>query len=230
MKGHKTSRTRPLRAEPRKSAWSQRSASNLVSRSVFLLILAGLALAACGPASASKPSSRTLRVPGAAASTSAFGRYLHHRYGSVTGYWTCPSAKAQAFPATGSRSCLGEVAAHGERHLLLGDARFSGSRVVISVDPHAVATWTMHWWPFSRQFITVGPKPWAPGTISVNSPAYDWWFLARCAHTGKTQCVGADGLAQGFSRFYLFKCAASNGLVVCQNRLGDVMRYRQHQR
>jgi hypothetical protein len=212
------------------STWARRSASHRVRRSISILVLVGLALAACGASSASRPSSRTLRVPGAAVSTLAFGRYLQHRYGSVNGYWTCPADKAQTFPATGSRSCLGEVAASGEWHQLAGDARFSGSRVIISIDRHAVTNWLRHWWRYSRRFILIGPKPWAPGTISVNSPAYDWWFLARCAHAQKRQCIGADGLTQGFSRFFLFKCAGAGALVICKNSLGDVMRYRQRRR
>ena len=187
-----------------------------------LAVVAVLALVSSGAASAGT----AVKVPSSKAAIAAFGRYLHHRYGSITGYWTCPRSKAQAFPATGSRSCLAEVKTAQKWHQLLGDARLSRSRVVISVDPHAVTTWVRHWWPYSRRFITVGPKPWPRGMISVNSPAYDWWFLARCAHAQRRQCVGADGLTQGFSRFFLFRCADERDLVVCKNSLGDVMRCR----
>jgi hypothetical protein len=195
-----------------------------MTRGLVALLLVGLSLAACGAVTAPKSNNRATRVPGAAASTAAFGRYLHHRYGPVRGHWICPTA--QAFPITGYRGCLAEVKAGRKWHHLSAGARFSGPRVVISVG--AVTTWVRRWWPYSRHFIRVGPKPWAPGTISVNSPAYDWWFLARCAHGQKRKCIAFDGLAQGFFRFYSFTCVGRHGLIVCTNRIGDVMRYRQH--
>ena len=70
-----------------------------------------------------------------------------------------------------------------------------------------------------------------PGDVSVNSPAYDWGWLALGAErlkAGQSRRVGAyDGfVGKGVSRFYTFSCARDGGLITCRKALGDAMRYR----
>ena len=88
--------------------------------------------------------------------------------------------------------------------------------------------WVRHWWPFSRHFILRSDESQVPGEISVNSPAYDWGFLAECAGNLPFRCDAYDGNGTGLFRFFLFTCSGSRDLVTCTNRLGDSMRYRPH--
>jgi hypothetical protein len=66
--------------------------------------------------------------------------------------------------------------------------------------------------------------------MSVNSPAYDWGFLAegaRSATRGHPVRLDAyDGYGAGWFTFYLFTCSARSELITCTNALGDAMRYR----
>jgi len=198
-----------------------------VTKTFALVGVSVLLLAFTGSVSARA----TMKVPSGQAATAAFGRYLHHRYTPTRGYWTCPAARSQAYPATGFRTCLGEVQKGSRWHRIWAGAHFSGHRVTIQVDPHAVTTWVRHWWPYSRHFILVGPAPRAPGTISVNSDAFDWWLLAHCVdhlRAGhRRMCVDLDGNATGFFRLLLFKCIGHSAFVRCENSLGDVMRYQR---
>lgn len=90
-------------------------------------------------------------------------------------------------------------------------------------------SWVRHWWPYSRHFILRSHEQ-VPGVVSVNSPAYDWGWLATCAREvrpGRTsRCNAYDGNSTGLSRFYTFTCARHGHVVTCKNRLGDAMRYR----
>jgi hypothetical protein len=68
-----------------------------------------------------------------------------------------------------------------------------------------------------------------PGVVSVNSPAYDWGWLAICAGGLKGRsgrCGAVDGYnGPGLGRFFTFTCSG-RGVVTCVNGLGDAMRYR----
>ena len=125
--------------------------------------------------------------------------------------------------------CLGEVRSGRTWHQLGTVAKWSGSTVVFS--RFSGTKWARHWWPYSRHFILRSNESQVPGVVSVNSPAYDWGFLAQCAagvekdHTGS--CQAYDGDANGWLRFYRFSCSRPTGLVTCSNSLGDVMRYRR---
>jgi len=184
--------------------------------------LAALAVvcATTAPAALASPA----RAPSPAAATAAFQRLLHQRYGSVRGYSTCPDAQR----VLGRIDCLAEVEASGRWHQVTALARLRNGQIVFR-HLYAVA-WMRHWWPYSRHFILRSQEPQVPGVVSVNSPAYDWGWLAMGADgvkAGHTRRVDAyDGYTSGFQRFYIFTCSRHGDLVTCRNALGDVMRYR----
>lgn len=95
----------------------------------------------------------------------------------------------------------------------------------------AAVTWVRQWSPYSRHFILRSDEPQVPGVISVNSPAYDWGWLARCVTVVKAartvSCDAYDGDNSGLTRFYSFACAKHAGVVTCTNKLGDAMRWRR---
>jgi len=174
------------------------------------------------------PDASANHAPTSAAASAAFGRLLRQRFGDIRGFWTCPSA-AQVI---GARiDCLAEGHAGQSWHQTSALAGLRGGHVVIS---HIVDTaWVRHWWPYSRHFILRSNEPQVPGVISVNSPAYDWGFLAECAEAASVHpsgCDAYDGNGTGLFRFFLFTCSRSRDLVTCTNRLGDSMRYRPHPR
>jgi hypothetical protein len=186
----------------------------------MLLAAAALVLTLSSPIA----SASSVRAPTPAAATSAFGRLLHERYGrSAAGFWTCPRAQV----INGRIDCLAEVGAGDTWHQTSASARLVGGGVTFT-HVYDVA-WTRHWWPYSRRFIVRSHED-VPGVISVNSPAYDWGFLAqevRGLAPGHTVRADAhDGNGGGWFRFYHFTCSARAGLITCANKLGDVMRYR----
>jgi len=188
------------------------------------LRLAALAAlcAAATPAALASPAP----TPSPGASTAAFGKLLHHRYGpSLHGYWTCPAGQSDG---RNQRGCLGEVRAGRYWHQVSTDASLKNGRVVFA---HVfVQTWKRHWWPYSRRFILRSQESQVPGVVSVNSNAYDWGWLAMGAHglrAGNTRLVDAyDGDGAGRLRFFNFTCTRRGSVTTCRNALGDVMRYR----
>lgn len=195
--------------------------SNIPLVRKILAFAAVLVLAISASASA-----ETAGTPSSKAATTAFGRYLHHRYGALHGYWTCPAAQTSP---TGARSCAAEVRVGAKWHHLWTAAGSKGAEIIFAKP--TVRTWQRHWWPYSRHFIAgrgVHPR----GVASVNSNAYYWWFLAQCAHQvragSQRSCLSEyDGHATGFLVFDRFKCVGARRLVRCENRLGDVLRYRR---
>lgn len=182
------------------------------------LILAVAAVTGSTSASAS----RTV-APSPPAARAAFGRLLHHLYGSIHGYWTCPP------PASNGRlDCLAEVHAGRRWHQVSASA--SRSNGVIWMNRVSAARWTRDWSPFSRHYILRSNEPQVPGVVSVNSPAYDWGWLAsgaRGVKAGSTRKIdGLDGDDSGLTRFFIFTCSRRGGLITCRNSLGDAMRYR----
>lgn len=165
-------------------------------------------------------------APSPAAATAAFGRLLHQLYGEMHGYWTCPP------PAIlGRIDCLAEVRAGREWHQLAMSARRRTGEIVLTTSPDGAAhSWARRWTPYSRHFILRSNEPQVPGVVSVNSPAYDWGWLAGLAHglkAGQTRRLSAlDGDASGLERFFVFTCTARGTMITCRNALGDGMRYR----
>lgn len=49
----------------------------------------------------------------------------------------------------------------------------------------SAVTWTRQWSPYSRHFILRSGEPQVPGVVSVNSPAYDWGWIAGGTKTVK---------------------------------------------
>ncbi len=197
----------------------------LVCSAAALVLFASDPLAA-GTGVASPTTSLTATgLPTSDAATRAFGRWLHSRYGSVKGYWTCPIA--QRF---GNRiDCLAEVDVAERRHLTAATATRSGGHLVFS---HIRDTaWVRHWWPYSRRYL-IGPQSFnVPGKASENSPAFDWAFIAQGAAAEWRRYTtfhvdGYDGYAKGWSRFFDFACSVHRSLVVCANSFGDAMRYK----
>lgn len=165
-------------------------------------------------------------APSPAAATAAFGRLLRQLYGEMHGYWTCPPP-----PIVGRLDCLAEVHAGGRWHQIGMSARRQHHAVVLmTLGNDAAQSWARRWTPYSRHFILRSNEPQVPGVVSVNSPAYDWGWLAGLAHglkAGQTRRLSAlDGDANGLERFYLFTCSARTNVITCRNALGDAMRYR----
>lgn len=180
-----------------------------------------VAATATGAVANAKPLTPTL-------ATKTFGDLLHQVYGPLHGYWTCPRAQAYS----GSYDCLGEVDADGRWHQY--GARAERHHGIVDFHlPYAV-TWKRRWSGFSSRYTRRrGAAAMAPGTASVNGPAYDWAWLAGCAHeirTGQTRsCDAYDGQGGGWSKFFQYHCERETlNLVTCRNSLGDAMRYRPH--
>lgn len=187
--------------------------TKLASVAVVLAFTAGGAIALASPE----------HYPSPAAATVAFGRWLSSRYGPITGDWACPPAQV-----VGARiDCLAEVHAGRTWHQTSASARLAGGRITFS-SVQDVA-WTRHWWPYSRHFI-IRSRVDVPGVMAVNSPAYDWGFLAQGVvglRPGRTVRANAfDGYASGWLTFELFTCSARDELITCTNKLGDSMRFR----
>ena len=192
--------------------WRRRQARTLIvplsswrrpMKSAALTLALALTLACVADASAS-------HAPTSAAASAAFGRLLHQRYGDVRGFWTCPIAGDVIDART---SCLAEVRAGLTWHQTSALAGLRAGRVVISKIVNTA--WVRHWWPYSRHFILRSDEPQVPGDISVNSPAYDWGFLAECAGTGSGRpfhCDAYDGNGTGLFRFFLFTCTGSTAI------------------
>ena len=116
--------------------------------------------------------------PTSDAATQAFGRWLHGRYGSVNGYWTCPTSQRYE----NRIDSLAEVHVAKTRHLTAATATLSGAHVVFSRVRDSA--WVRRWSPYSRHYL-IGPQSFkVPGTASENSPAFDWAFIAQGAAGG----------------------------------------------
>ena len=164
------------------------------------------------------------RPPSPAAAQHAFGRWLHARYRSITGYWTCPRAQI----AGDTAGCLAEVRVVGIRHLVFAAARMRNGRIAFV---HSETRWVRRWSAYSRTLLRGGNRDLA-GEASVNSPAFDWWWLAAGAlgpwqrHLRSFVVSAFDGDSRGFGRFYNFSCRVGGRVLTCTNALGDAMRYR----
>jgi len=178
----------------------------------------GAAFRTASPAATGPPTSD--------AATQAFGRWLHGRYGSLKGYWTCPTAQRHE----NRIDCLAEVHVAKTRHLTAATATLSGAHVIFSRVRDTA--WVRHWSPYSRHYL-IGPESFnVPGTASENSPAFDWAFIAQGAAGGwqryRTFHVdGYDGYAKGWSRFFNFACSRHRSVLLCANSFGDAMRYKR---
>lgn len=193
-----------------------------MTRTVLLAALALAVTAVTPPAGIAVPT----QAPSPAAATAAFGRLLRQLYGEIHGYWTCPP------PAIRDRvDCLAEVRTGRNWHQIAMSARVRNSVIVLmTLTNDAAQSWVRRWTPYSRHFILRSHEPQVPGVVSVNSPAYDWGWLAGLARglkAGQTRRLSAlDGDVNGWERFYLFTCSARGSVITCRNALGDAMRYR----
>lgn len=68
----------------------------------------------------------------------------------------------------------------------------------------------------------------------MNSPAFDWGFIAAGAYyygwqKGKHffNVDGYDGDVLGYERFYTFSCHRAASAAYCHNAFGDAIRYRR---
>ena len=161
--------------------------------------------------------------PSPATATRAFGHWIEKRYAGARGYWTCPAGQVFGRDA----DCWAEIRVGRRRHLVTATASVSGGRVVFSRAHDQ--TWVRRWSKYSRRPIAGFGTP---GEASVNSPAFDWAFLAAGAY-GKWKdgrrsfrVNSHDGDGTGLGKFFIFGCAARGDLVTCRNAFGDAMRYR----
>lgn len=153
----------------------------------------------------------------------AFLHWISSGYPSAHGYWACP--QAQIF--SGQGICLAEVNVGTKRYLFSASAKLSGGKVTLL--HKADQAWVRRWSRFSKRVIA---GTGAPGTASVNSPYYDWSWLAAGTHAAREDHRSSfslsafDGFSKGFGRLFTFRCRASGGMIRCANTLGDAIRYR----
>lgn len=154
---------------------------------------------------------------------SALLHWISSRYANAHGYWTCPSAQMNA----GIGFCYAEIKAGARFHFLAATAKLEGNQVVLS--SKSDTSWRRHWSRFTRHVIA---GTGASGVASVNSPVYDWAWLAAGAEYGWRQhrrvfsANAFDGGSQGFGKFFSFRCHVHGRTITCTNSLGDSMRYR----
>ena len=202
------------------------AATSLACAAAAVALFASEPLAAGTGVMSPTPSLATTGPPTSDAATQAFGRWLHGRYGSVKGYWTCPIAQRY----DNRIDCLAEVNVAERRHLTAATATLSGGHLVFSRIRDTA--WVRRWSPYSRRYL-IGPQSFnVPGTASENSPAFDWAFIAQGAAGGwqryRTFRVdGYDGYAKGWSRFFNFACSRHRSVLLCANSFGDAMRYKR---
>jgi len=153
----------------------------------------------------------------------AFLRWISSRYPTAGGYWVCPQAQISG----GEGICLAEVRVGRRLHSLHAAAKVSGGKIILQY--RYDTTWVRHWSRFSSRVIGGFDTP---GAASVNSPAYDWAWLAAGAHYAwqhhrtAFSVVDFDGDSLGFARLFRFECHVRGRTITCTNALGDSMRYR----
>ena len=194
-------------------------------RLVAVSSLASLVFGACAYARIGHDVAIELTAPPSpAASTAAFGRWLHDSYGNVRGYWTCPLGQTYGQEV----ACLAEVRVGQTWHLTSATATLSGGRVVFP--KNSDQSWVRRWSPYARHYLVRGGGFTVPGIISVNSPSFDWAWLALGAranwkHRREFHLDGYDGQGKGLMRFFDFACSVQQNAVSCHNTFGDAMRY-----
>jgi FlgD Ig-like domain len=156
--------------------------------------------------------------------TSAFGRWIRARFGAgLQNYWICP--KAQIFNHEGE--CLAEVHTGNVWRMIWATVKQGNSG--LRVGNSHLYSWTRHWSGYSTHVIAGFHTP---GRAQVNSPAYDWAWLATGAdyefrhHERSFLADGYDGPSAGFGKFFIFKCKVDRALIRCTNSFGDSMKYR----
>jgi hypothetical protein len=185
-------------------------------RACATTVAAGLVLVCAAPAAAGG------RLT-SASELSAFHRWISSRYPGAHGYSACP--QAQIFRNQGI--CLAEVKAGRTWHMLHAAPTLKHGRIVLLYQYDTA--WTRRWSRFSRSVIAGFHTP---GTASVNSPAYDWAFLAQAAHFDwrhhrtSFSIIDYDGPSSGFEHLFTFDCHVRGRTIACRNALGDAIHYR----
>jgi hypothetical protein len=178
-------------------------------------VVAVLALAAPSVASAGLTSARATR---------AFVQWLDQRYSSTPhGYWTCPAAQIY----TGTQAfCVAEVRVGSRLHWVQAAPTVTAGGIVVQYGYDRA--WTRRWSRYSARPIAGFNTP---GVAAVNSPAYDWAWLAAGVFYAwtqhRTQFVAGsyDGNAAGLSVLTDFRCRVARSVIQCANALGDSMKY-----
>jgi hypothetical protein len=154
---------------------------------------------------------------------SAFLRWVTSRYPYPRGYWTCPQAQI----VDGTGICIAEITVGTRIHQLRAVAMVQRGAIVLRYKSDTA--WVRRWSPFRHRVIAgLG----ASGTASVNSPAYDWGWLAGQVHFkwqhhhSRFSAVAYDGPSLGLRHLYRFRCVTHRHTIRCTNALGDSMRYR----
>jgi hypothetical protein len=208
-----------------------RPALRLVTvRLAVIVLAAGFASVSWLEAGRAQGSARRAITP--ATATKAYGDWLQTQFPGAKGYWTCPLNEFEKV-AGGGTVCHAEVHVKGVWHKLSTVADIS--RVPVSFlgrlgsFESSDRVWRRRWSSYSsrpiRGFST-------PGTASVNTPFYDWAFIAGAAYEGwknnrtLIRVWGYDGPSRGLEKFYSFMCRVQVSLVTCTNALGDAMRYK----
>ncbi len=168
------------------------------------------------------PAAASARLTSASA-LSAFRGWISSRLPGARGYATCP--QAQIFGNQGI--CLAEVKSAGRFHMLHAAPTLRHGRIVLLYKSDTA--WSRRWSRFSQRVIAGFGTP---GSASVNSPAYDWAWLASHAHYDwrrhlrSFSVVDFDGDSSGFEHLFTFHCRAGRRTITCTNALGDSIRYR----
>jgi hypothetical protein len=193
--------------------------------------MAGIAFAfamlCSAPPSFAARSHAGARVRGAGFSLSeavrAFGTSVNQRFPHRTkSYWTCPRIQF-----TGSSvGCEAQFKVGDKWHHVTGFVTHSSGRTTVSYTSHR--SWTRRWSRYSTRVISGFSTP---GVAAVNSPYFDWAWLAAGLHDRwqrhqtRFKMSSYDGESTGLGAFYTFSCQASAELVRCANRFGDAIAY-----
>ncbi len=199
---------RPLSRSRAKSLASWRRGGRLA----LAIVLAALAMPATTQALTSSAADRT------------FHHWLVTHLGYTHGYYTCPAGQL----SSSGVSCEAEFLV-GATHHSVGAfvTPRGGATVTHPYDSH----WIRRWSPYSRRVIAGFGTP---GSASVNSPYFDWSFIASGIyyegwrqHRRAFTVNGYDGKGTGLMRFFSFRCHRQNDVAYCANSFGDSIRFRR---
>jgi hypothetical protein len=157
----------------------------------------------------------------AARADAVFAGWLnqHFRHRTHT-YATCPD-----FYPTGPVVCQAEFKQGRFWYAASLNVSLAGGRLVVAYPSYQ--RWLRRWSAYSARILSGVGK--IPGVTSVNSPDFDWaWLAAQLyqhwqRHEQTFSGDSYDGDSRGLDTFFVFFCQAASDHVICANKLGDAI-------
>lgn len=157
----------------------------------------------------------------AAQADAVFAGWLnqHFRHRTHT-YATCPD-----FYPTGPVVCQAEFKQGRFWYAASLNVSLAGGRLVVAYPSYQ--RWLRRWSAYSARILSGVGK--IPGVASVNSPDFDWaWLAAQLyqhwqRHEQTFSGDSYDGDSRGLDTFFVFFCQAASDHVICANKLGDAI-------